>query len=260
MATPTPTPKPTDLLESPSTNTEPFPHLDEFSFDAGDVTIKILENDEVFTGKVNSTAMMLASPVWKKFLFPPWANGTEPVRELDFTEDDSDALLLLLKIVHPQCANLPATTFRLPLGLNTDMAILCDQYNCLPLVKPWIQSPSPNWFTGLTEFADRYSKSAFDIFDPQQNYPCRALFAYRVFGMEESFDKVSVALLRRLFSQDTAGTRLYGHAPEGILVDFREPIPANILGEYKQIILGSQVLSSDNSTLLLQKIWTKSVS
>jgi hypothetical protein len=70
--------------------------------------------------------MSFASPVWKKFIFPPFPRLAEsptlrgssaqkkkktdeafPDVELDFTEDNGDALLILLQIAHLQVANIP---------------------------------------------------------------------------------------------------------------------------------------------------------
>ncbi|KAF8849560.1 hypothetical protein BDZ45DRAFT_752627 [Acephala macrosclerotiorum] len=45
--------------------------------------------------------MDITSPLWKNFVYPPWnAAESGPVAELDFTEDDPNALLLLLQIIH----------------------------------------------------------------------------------------------------------------------------------------------------------------
>ena len=59
----------------------------------------------------------------------------EPVEELDFTEDPADALLILLNITHFHFADIPST---LSTSTLSEIAILCDQYNCVLLVKPWL--------------------------------------------------------------------------------------------------------------------------
>jgi hypothetical protein len=58
-------------------------------------------------------------------------NGT-----LDFSEDDGEALLVLLRITHFKFIEVPAT---LELETLFDVAILCDQYDCAHLVKPWLR-------------------------------------------------------------------------------------------------------------------------
>ncbi len=53
---------------------------------------------------------------------------------LDFKEDDADALLLLLRIAH-----LDFISVRKQPGVAElyNLAILCDKYDCVHLIKPW---------------------------------------------------------------------------------------------------------------------------
>jgi hypothetical protein len=44
----------------------------DFNFPDGDIDIEIRGGKNTITGRVSSAAMALASPVWKKFVFPPW--------------------------------------------------------------------------------------------------------------------------------------------------------------------------------------------
>jgi hypothetical protein len=92
------------------------------------------KNDRV-VGKVSPHAMALASPVWKKFIFPPFPQRSmkdtaEPkgsnivvklVEELDFAEDPAEALLTLLNITHFRFTAIPTT---LPLNILSEVAIL----------------------------------------------------------------------------------------------------------------------------------------
>jgi len=48
---------------------------------------------------------------------------------------NSDALLILLRITHLQFANIPK---RLPYETLLGVAVLCDQYDCRKLVRPWL--------------------------------------------------------------------------------------------------------------------------
>lgn len=99
--------------------------------------------------------MAMASPVWKQFIFSPLlqkeqtATGDEErvapkpalcapyVEELDFSEDDGEALLLLLRYTHLQFKEIPQfpdnTLFR-------NVAILCDLYDCgmLKIISPFL--------------------------------------------------------------------------------------------------------------------------
>ena len=127
------------------------PEKSPFQFDGGDVRAKATFNDETVTFKVSSHALSFASPVWKKFIFPPFPQITESSSheskkskaveafsdiELNFTEDNTDALLILLQIAHLQFSDIPKT---LPYETHLGVAILCDQYDCRRLVKPWVQ-------------------------------------------------------------------------------------------------------------------------
>ena len=51
----------------------------DFIFERGDVDIKVkLPDGTMVTGKVSAEAMALASPVWKKFMYPPWQVLAQP--------------------------------------------------------------------------------------------------------------------------------------------------------------------------------------
>jgi hypothetical protein len=105
--------------------------------------------------------MSLASPVWKKFISPPWrpfqiiktnktsrseedggarlSSGTQLDEPLDFREDDADALLLILRIAHLDFISVKK---RLSVEELYNLAILCDKYDCVHLIKPWVDE----WF------------------------------------------------------------------------------------------------------------------
>ncbi|TGO40337.1 hypothetical protein BHYA_0038g00110 [Botrytis hyacinthi] len=91
-----------------------------FVFKDGDVRAKAKYGERIITFKLSSHALCYASPVWKKFVFPPFhllsslGNKEEPNSkkacaapeepfpdiELDFTEDNPEALLIVLQIAH----------------------------------------------------------------------------------------------------------------------------------------------------------------
>ena len=64
---------------------------------------------------------------------------TSHVTELDFTEDPADALLILLNLAHHRSKKVPRGEMKYELLLN--MATLCEQYDTLALVDPYIK----NW-------------------------------------------------------------------------------------------------------------------
>jgi hypothetical protein len=111
-----------------------------FTFDPSDVRLKVKYKGESITAHVSSSAMSFASPVWKKFVFQPWkpvaaknrstdSDSTPdakkckvadqddrdktksglPVEELDFTGDNGEALLILLRIAHLRFQDNPST-------------------------------------------------------------------------------------------------------------------------------------------------------
>jgi hypothetical protein len=140
-----------------------------FAFDPTDVRLKVKYKGESITAHVSSSVMSFASPVWKKFVFPTWklvaaknpatdSDSTHdakkskiaepddkdkiksglPVDKLDFTGDNGEALLILLRIAHLRFQAIPAT---LPYQTLLQVAVLCDQYQCINLVRPWL----PQW-------------------------------------------------------------------------------------------------------------------
>jgi hypothetical protein len=56
-----------------------------FEFEGGDLRILVTHKGQRLVGNISTSAMMLASPVWKKFIFPPFA-------QLD-PEDDDDGVV-----------------------------------------------------------------------------------------------------------------------------------------------------------------------
>lgn len=120
-----------------------------------DLFIRIKESDGIpFVLKISSAAMSMACPVWdakiswfveQKIVYESQLpssveNATLPedfkkILCMDFTTDGRSALLILLRIVHYQFKEF--TLDPLPVELITDLAILCDQYDCAHLVVPW---------------------------------------------------------------------------------------------------------------------------
>lgn len=55
---------------------------------------------------------------------------------LDLTEDDAESILLLLRIAHLQFHKIPR---KLSFCSLVEVAILCDYYDCINLVRPWYE-------------------------------------------------------------------------------------------------------------------------
>ena len=170
------------------------------------------------TGLVASQAMVLASPVWKKFLFPPWEtiqpdNSNPPTtigsgrqKEIDFSHDNSDALLVLLNITHLCFTNVPNT--QLPYQMLYDLAILCDQYDCLALVRPWVDK----WVVYAAHEVKQEGREGW-------------LFIAWVFGREKVFDDLAQLLIKRSPTSQTGECLRY----TGEFLP--EPMPPGIIGK-----------------------------
>jgi hypothetical protein len=160
----------------PSDSSTP-PIQNPFVFDGGDISIRVTYHNKLVVGKVCSRALIRASPVWKKFLIPPWAkeDSTVEVKEIDCSEDNGEALLILFEIAH--------LNFRaVPRGIYYDvlfqLAILIDEYQCIQLISPWIE----HWMV---------NEKAESIVRGQEGW----LFIAWVFGRENIFEGVSKLLV-----------------------------------------------------------------
>lgn len=115
--------------------------------DSGDVRLHFEYSNQSLTLHGSSRALSLASPVWNKILNPPFGslvskegnNNGKQDKHIDFSEDNGEALLILLRIAHLQFSKVPSTlkSFDTLLAL----AILCDKYDCVGLIKLWL----PPW-------------------------------------------------------------------------------------------------------------------
>lgn len=158
-------------------------------------------------GSVSSQAMASACKVWKNFVFPPWA--VLPVEELDFTEDDSDALLILLRIAHSDFANVPTTVSYTEL-LN--LAVLCDQYDCIEMTKNWIEG----WLEGET---------ILSIKPGYENW----LFIAWVFGRAKVFDDLAIHLVRTICIDED------GYCMNSQKKHLVGPFPPDIIGMFPSL-------------------------
>ncbi|TVY34973.1 hypothetical protein LSUB1_G006257, partial [Lachnellula subtilissima] len=231
-----------------------------FDFEDGDLTIIIMYEGKRVTGKVSTSAMMLASPVWKKFICPPWtplpttdeeeeitgrsqkeqdpgdvdiaeeivesndkdeealpSKATKKQRtsqaseskELDFTEDDGEAFLILLRIAHLHFSKLPVQGLSLDLLLH--LATMCDKYDCTRLVKPWI----PLWTLDPDIKMENLEKLLFVswVFRPQT----------------ETWNKVPLRAVERLSIDDSGVHRFSGDSSELGRAIALEQMPPGVL-------------------------------
>jgi len=70
-------------------------------------------------------------------LLPLWEDDSvAQQKEIDFSEDNSEILLVLLNITHLRFGKIP--TGRMNCEQLFNLAVLCDGYDCVELVKPWL--------------------------------------------------------------------------------------------------------------------------
>ena len=176
-----------------------------FIFDSGDLHLLVTYSNDQYYFVVSSHAMSLASPVWKKFLHPPFSTLPSkeeseshlPYKKLDFKEDDAEALFTLLRTAHLQFSKVPATlTFESILNI----AVLCDKYDCVGLVKPWLNS----W---LANESTQYKEPGHEEW----------LFVAWVFGRENIFKAFAAKLVCEVRTNSKE--------------DFPTPMPPDIIGK-----------------------------
>ncbi|KAF8861596.1 hypothetical protein BDZ45DRAFT_249219 [Acephala macrosclerotiorum] len=173
----------------------------DFCFSTGDVRILVKHEGEDIEGRVSSSALSLASPVWEKFLFPPW-EAEEPadgVEEIDCTGDDSGALLILLSVAHLKFQNVPSF---LPYKTLLQVAVLCDQYDCVTLVRPWLSTSL--WLAGEEQEA---------LASGQRRW----LFIAWVFGRESVFEKLAIHIVKNIGVTDEQRWKDMAPMPDGII-------------------------------------------
>jgi hypothetical protein len=73
-------------------------------------------------------------------LIPPWAKGDSPIeaKEIDCSEDDEEALLILQNIAQ---LNFKAVPKRVSYDILFPLAGSIDQYQCIRIISPWDKIP-----------------------------------------------------------------------------------------------------------------------
>ena len=156
-----------------------------FILDSGDLRLLVTYSNDRITFVVSSHAISLASPIWKKILHPPFHRlpGEEEDnalqdKQIDFSEDKGEALLPLLRIAHLQFSKVPP---KLTFKSILDIAVLCDKYDCVGLVKPWL----PLW---LVNEEIQYREPKHEEW----------LFIAWVFGREKTFRELATKLVKEV--------------------------------------------------------------
>ena len=102
---------------------------------SGNLTLLVGPADNRKTFVVSSTAMCLASPVWRAMLNPQghFLEAHSSDHKVSFPEDNPESLLLLLHIVHLQFLKVPQN---LEVKDLYEVAVLCDKYDAVTVVRP----------------------------------------------------------------------------------------------------------------------------
>lgn len=104
---------------------------------AGDLRLLVKHGEQHITLKVSSKAMSLASPIWRTMLDPagPFKESQSDNGEITLPDDDSEALLILLLAAHLRFQDVPQELWY---EQFLNVCILCDKYDCIALVRPWL--------------------------------------------------------------------------------------------------------------------------
>ena len=198
-----------------------------YNMEDPDYKIQVTYNSEICTGRVSSHAMALGSPVWEKFLFPPWSGSreakdlegqdvrTSPVQQLDFAEDDGEALLTLLRIAHLQFKEIPVT---LPYDYRLNLAILVDQYDCIGIIRTWLAT----WL----------ANEEMECKEPEHE---GWLFIAWAFGRKEVFKSLVLKMVKEIVVDTdgvmftSSGEPISQPMPDGIIGNSTHKIHAGIL-------------------------------
>jgi hypothetical protein len=201
-----------------------------FVFADGTTPVIVTYKNDRVVGKVSPHAMALPSPVWEKFIFPPFPQRSmkdiaepkgskivvEPVEELDFAEDPAEALLILLNITHFRFTGIPTT---LPLNILSEIAILCDKYDCVHLAKPWL----PQWLANENSEWKSTDPTPTTLAFGAPPAPPREkwLFIAWVFGREQVLKDLASLLVREIstYNKGTCAALAgnYGPMPPGLI-------------------------------------------
>lgn len=126
---------------------------------------------------VSASAVCLASPVWAAMLKPTSSFRETETKEIELKEDDEpEAILILLRIAHLQHLQIPVT---LSFEQLYEMAVVCDKYDTVTLVTPWLGGWATEEMRGFANEPD-YE---------------RWLFIAYTFGFDDVFERAAKSLV-----------------------------------------------------------------
>ena len=112
----------------------------------GDLDLVVGTGEVARTFCVSSKVMRLASPVWRAMLSPDFSfiEAGNDTSQITFPEDNPTALFILLLASHLRLLEIPKF-----IDDNTlmELCILCDKYDCVAVLRPWLSV----WLPPLSE-------------------------------------------------------------------------------------------------------------
>ncbi|KAI9769222.1 MAG: hypothetical protein M1840_004351 [Geoglossum simile] len=169
----------------------------------GDRELAVAYSDKCDTFIVSSTAMSLASPVWNKIMNPPFGGETDRGKRISFTDDNAEALLVLLYIAHLRFIQVPP---KVTFSTLFNILVLCDQYDCIDITQPWMSI----WLKGAEKLAGKPHHEEW-------------LFIAWALGKEEIFKSLAVQLVTEVSVNDAGNCLL----PTGEILP--SPMPPGIV-------------------------------
>ncbi|KAF2016883.1 hypothetical protein BU24DRAFT_406978 [Aaosphaeria arxii CBS 175.79] len=145
---PRPNPQPTKPVTKPAGSAFSFPPVIRETVtlhEWGDVTLIVGERKRRVL--VSSSMMRRASPVWRAMFSKNWIEGS--ASEVEFPDDNEDAMLLVLRIAHLHFSEIPAKG-AMWFGNLVQLAVVCDKYDLVGLVRPfvdlhgWVRTMEPH--------------------------------------------------------------------------------------------------------------------
>ena len=111
---------------------------------SGDLRVLVKDiGDEWKTLIVSSNPMCLASPVWRAMLNPKSHFREAERQEVEFPDDNLDALLIVLRVAHLKFRDLPKS---LSFDGLVNLAVVSDKYDTVGIVRPWLPQWLAPWY------------------------------------------------------------------------------------------------------------------
>ncbi|CAN9482012.1 unnamed protein product [Alternaria alternata] len=181
--------------------------------DSGDATLLVgTDSAALQPVQVSSTAMTLASPVWKDmFERHRKANGAI---EVPLRDDEIDALYIALRIAHLRFHEIPRKD-GLTIDALLELAVVCARYDIVKLVRP---------------FLDLYGWAQCHYPDTDAGERCDPAWFYVAwtFGYKDSFQRLTRFIVKKIGLDEDGnaimddGQKLPKYMPPGLLARMME--------------------------------------